>query len=58
MADSLKPIRMRGRVSRGGSWSSVPSSLRPARRGWNADGDVYNDTGLRLARTLAISPAP
>jgi formylglycine-generating enzyme required for sulfatase activity len=45
-----------GRVSRGGSWSSVPSSLRPARRGWNAEGNVHNDTGLRLARTLAVSP--
>jgi formylglycine-generating enzyme required for sulfatase activity len=45
-----------GRVSRGGSWSSFPSSLRPARRGWNADGNVYNDTGFRAARTLAVSP--
>jgi formylglycine-generating enzyme required for sulfatase activity len=45
-----------GRVSRGGSWSSFPSSLRAARRGWNAEGAVYNDTGFRLARTLAVSP--
>jgi formylglycine-generating enzyme required for sulfatase activity len=40
----------RGRVFRGGSWSSLPRYLRAAARYWDAG--ESNSIGFRLARTL------
>ena len=40
------------RVLRGGSWSSVPKSLRSANRNWLPTGIRYYLNGFRVARTL------
>ena len=40
------------RVSRGGSWGTVPGSLRSANRGGNSPSVRYSDLGFRVARTL------
>ena len=40
------------RVLRGGSWGSLPRSLRSAERLWNTSGYRGSGLGFRVARTL------
>ncbi len=48
----------RMRVLRGGSWGTLPPSLRSAARSWSASIDHGNGVGFRVARTLAPSTTP
>ena len=41
-----------GRVLRGGSWYSKPSTLRSATRGTNSPGNRYSNNGFRLVQDL------
>jgi formylglycine-generating enzyme required for sulfatase activity len=41
------------RISRGGSWTNAPFSLRSAIRNWNYPDYRYTTYGFRVARTLA-----
>lgn len=44
------------RVNRGGSWTSNPTGLRSAHRGWDDSGTRVVDLGFRVARDLAYEP--
>jgi formylglycine-generating enzyme required for sulfatase activity len=45
------------RLQRGGSWNSIPLSLRSAARSWYLPGDRNDYFGFRVARTL-LPPSP
>jgi formylglycine-generating enzyme required for sulfatase activity len=40
------------RIGRGGSWFGGSEYLRSAFRGWTTIGDLSNNLGFRIARTL------
>ena len=46
-----KNILREFRIVRGGSWSSIPDSLRTTNRGWSNPGMTFRTFGIRVAQT-------